>query len=75
MPPTNSPSLRQRRLGAELRKLREHAGLTTVGAADLLGVNQARISMIETGRNPSAPTDSAPWPTLTTVRTTGSSMR
>ncbi|MEU5597922.1 helix-turn-helix transcriptional regulator [Streptomyces sp. NPDC020298] len=52
MPPTNSPTLRQRRLGAELRKLRERAGLTTVGAADLLGVNQARISMIETGRTP-----------------------
>ncbi|MFF4018397.1 helix-turn-helix domain-containing protein [Streptomyces sp. NPDC001843] len=52
MPPTNSPTLRQRRLGTELRKLRERAGLTTVRAADLLGVNQARISMIETGRTP-----------------------
>ncbi|MFF3503169.1 helix-turn-helix domain-containing protein [Streptomyces sp. NPDC003247] len=52
MPPTNSPTLRQRRLGAELRKLRERTGLTTTGAAQLLGVNQARISMIETGRTP-----------------------
>ncbi|MBX7549499.1 helix-turn-helix domain-containing protein [Streptomyces sp. NPDC088560] len=52
MPPTNSPSLRQRRLGAELRKLRERAGLTATGAAELLGVNQARVSMIETGRTP-----------------------
>ncbi|MBC2863477.1 helix-turn-helix domain-containing protein [Streptomyces mexicanus] len=52
MPPTNSPTLRQRRLGAELRKLRERAGLTATGAAELLGVNQARISMIETGRTP-----------------------
>lgn len=52
MPPTNSPTLRQRRLGAELRKLRERAGLTATGAADLLGVNQARISMVETGRTP-----------------------
>ncbi|MFJ8112139.1 helix-turn-helix domain-containing protein [Streptomyces sp. NPDC096132] len=52
MPPTNNPTLRQRRLGAELRKLRERTGLTTTGAAHLLGVNQARISMIETGRTP-----------------------
>ncbi|MGW2028900.1 helix-turn-helix domain-containing protein [Streptomyces sp. NPDC001811] len=52
MPPTNSPTLRQRRLGAELRKLRERAGLTATGAAELLGVNQSRVSMIETGRTP-----------------------
>ncbi|MGW4888684.1 helix-turn-helix domain-containing protein [Streptomyces murinus] len=52
MPPTNSPTLRQRRLGAELRKLRERSGLTATAAAGLLGVNQARISMIETGRTP-----------------------
>lgn len=52
MPPTNSPTLRQRRLGAELRKLREQAGLNTPSAAALLGVNQSRISMIETGRTP-----------------------
>ncbi|CQR63688.1 helix-turn-helix domain-containing protein [Streptomyces leeuwenhoekii] len=52
MPPTNSPTLRQRRLGAELRKLRERAGLTATSAATLLGVNQARVSMIETGRTP-----------------------
>ncbi|MEV0175399.1 helix-turn-helix transcriptional regulator [Streptomyces sp. NPDC050803] len=52
MPPTNSPTLRRRRLGAELRKLRERAGLTATGAGELLGVNQARISMIETGRTP-----------------------
>lgn len=52
MPPTSNPTLRQRRLGAELRKLRERAGLTATGAAALLGVNQARVSMIETGRTP-----------------------
>ncbi|WP_324784150.1 helix-turn-helix transcriptional regulator [Streptomyces sp. H51] len=52
MPPTNSPTLRQRRLGAELRKLRERAGLTATAAGELLGVNQARVSMIETGRTP-----------------------
>jgi len=52
LPPTSNPTLRQRRFGAELRKLRERAGLTATGAAELLGVNQARVSMIETGRTP-----------------------
>jgi transcriptional regulator with XRE-family HTH domain len=52
VPPTSNPTLRQRRFGAELRKLRERAGLTATGAAALLGVNQARVSMIETGRTP-----------------------
>ncbi|MFQ6145437.1 helix-turn-helix domain-containing protein [Streptomyces seoulensis] len=52
MPPTSTPTLRQRRLGAELRKLRERAGLTATGAAARLGVNQGRVSMIETGRSP-----------------------
>ncbi len=52
MPPTSNPTLRQRRLGIELRKLRERAGLTATAAATLLGVNQARVSMIETGRTP-----------------------
>ncbi|WP_406352624.1 helix-turn-helix domain-containing protein [Streptomyces sp. NBC_00658] len=52
MPPTSNPTLRQRRFGSELRKLRERAGLTATGAAELLGVNQARVSMIETGRTP-----------------------
>ncbi|MER5553198.1 helix-turn-helix transcriptional regulator [Streptomyces sp. NPDC002793] len=50
MPPSTTPTLRQQRLGAELRKLREHAGLTSTAAAELLGVNQARISSIEAGR-------------------------
>lgn len=50
MPPSTAPTLRQRRLGTELRKLREHAGLTATAAATLLGVNQARISSIEAGR-------------------------
>ncbi|MEU6506512.1 helix-turn-helix transcriptional regulator [Streptomyces sp. NPDC046942] len=52
MPPSSNPTLRSRRLGAELRKLRERAGLTATGAAARLGVNQGRVSMIETGRSP-----------------------
>ncbi|WP_155054627.1 helix-turn-helix domain-containing protein [Streptomyces blattellae] len=51
MPPTNNPTLRLRRLGAELRKLRERAGFTVTEAAAQLGVNQGRVSMIETGRS------------------------
>ncbi|MFE9060616.1 helix-turn-helix transcriptional regulator [Streptomyces violaceusniger] len=50
MATTSSPTLKQRRLGAELRKLRERAGLTSTAAAAELGVQQARVSMIEAGR-------------------------
>jgi transcriptional regulator with XRE-family HTH domain len=52
VPPISNPTLRQRRLGAELRKLRERAGFTVTQAAAHLGVNQGRVSMIETGRSP-----------------------
>lgn len=52
LPPVNNPTLRQRRLGGELRKLRERAGFTVTQAAAHLGVNQGRVSMIETGRSP-----------------------
>ncbi|KOV87668.1 DNA-binding protein [Streptomyces sp. NRRL WC-3723] len=52
VPPITNPTLRQRRLGAELRRLRERAGLTVTQAAAHLGVNQGRVSMIETGRSP-----------------------
>ncbi|MGA5132818.1 helix-turn-helix domain-containing protein [Streptomyces olivoreticuli] len=50
MAPSSSPTLRQQRLGVELRKLRERAGLSTTAAAARLGVNQSRISNIEAGR-------------------------
>ncbi|MGW2044896.1 helix-turn-helix domain-containing protein [Streptomyces sp. NPDC001858] len=50
MPPRSSPTARQARLGAELRKLREVAGLSTTEAGALLGGNQAQISHIEAGR-------------------------
>ncbi|MCZ4095751.1 helix-turn-helix domain-containing protein [Streptomyces sp. So13.3] len=52
MPPSSTPTLRQQRLGAELRKLRERAGLSATAAAALFGVNQSRISNIESGRHP-----------------------
>ncbi|MEH0578801.1 MULTISPECIES: helix-turn-helix transcriptional regulator [Streptomyces] len=50
MPPRQTPTARQIRLGAELRKLREQAGLTAREAGEMIGANQARISNIETGR-------------------------
>ncbi|MGP2436756.1 helix-turn-helix domain-containing protein [Streptomyces sp. JW3] len=43
------PTARQVRLGTELRRLREAAGLTVVEAAALLGVSRAQISHIELG--------------------------
>ncbi|MER5545726.1 helix-turn-helix transcriptional regulator [Streptomyces sp. NPDC002589] len=43
------PTARQLRLGVELRRLREAAGLTAVQAAALLGVNRVQMSHIESG--------------------------
>ncbi|MEU3728062.1 helix-turn-helix transcriptional regulator [Streptomyces sp. NPDC033538] len=43
------PTARQLRLGVELRRLREAAGLTATEAASLLGVNRVQISHIESG--------------------------
>ncbi|HCA88006.1 MAG TPA: transcriptional regulator [Streptomyces sp.] len=50
MPPRDNPTARQARLGAELRKLRERAGRPAREAGGLLGVDQAKISNIESGR-------------------------
>jgi transcriptional regulator with XRE-family HTH domain len=49
MPPRTTPTERQKRLGAELRKLRLAAGITADQAAGLLGLDRAKISNIETG--------------------------
>ncbi|GAB2457698.1 helix-turn-helix domain-containing protein [Streptomyces incanus] len=49
MPPRRQPTARQARLGAELRKLREVAGLKATEAASLLGVNSVQMSQIESG--------------------------
>jgi transcriptional regulator with XRE-family HTH domain len=45
-----NPSQRQKRLGHELRKLREAAGLTTSEAGRHVGLGQAHLSHIEAGR-------------------------
>ncbi|MBZ4320092.1 Scr1 family TA system antitoxin-like transcriptional regulator [Streptomyces huiliensis] len=50
MPPRKAPTARQRRLGSELRKLREHAGLSLVEAATLLSTDRTSISNTESGR-------------------------
>ncbi|MFI9719121.1 Scr1 family TA system antitoxin-like transcriptional regulator [Streptomyces sp. NPDC052396] len=50
MPPRPAPTARQQRLGAELRKLREHAAMTAPQAAKHLGTNRTGISNIEAGR-------------------------
>ncbi|MGH3155366.1 MAG: helix-turn-helix domain-containing protein, partial [Streptosporangiaceae bacterium] len=43
-----SPSLRRRRLAAELRKQRDQSGLSVTDAAKKLGWQASRISRIET---------------------------
>ncbi|MFI9724197.1 helix-turn-helix domain-containing protein [Streptomyces sp. NPDC052396] len=50
MPPRISPTARQVRLGAELRKLREACGMSTREAGGFLGGGSAQISHIEAGR-------------------------
>lgn len=44
------PTERQRRLGAELRKMREHAGLSLTEAATLHGTDRTTVSNVESGR-------------------------
>ncbi|MFF9125791.1 helix-turn-helix domain-containing protein [Streptomyces sp. NPDC014889] len=49
MPRRQQATARQERLGAELRKLREAAGLNGRDAAALIGIDSARVSQIEAG--------------------------
>ncbi|KUL23377.1 helix-turn-helix domain-containing protein [Streptomyces regalis] len=44
------PTARRRRLGVELRRLRERADLSATQAAVLIGATQSRVSNIEAGR-------------------------
>ncbi|BBC35175.1 hypothetical protein SGFS_064690 [Streptomyces graminofaciens] len=50
MPARSIVTVRQQRLGAELRKLRERAGLTAREAAKAAGIAESKISMTEAGR-------------------------
>ncbi len=47
-----SPTVRRRRLGAELRRLRERADILSETAAEAIGCSQSKISRMETGRAP-----------------------
>lgn len=49
MQPTYSPSVRRRRLRAQLLRYRERSGLTTAQVAKELGWPQVKVSRIETG--------------------------
>ncbi|MFF4157030.1 helix-turn-helix domain-containing protein [Streptomyces sp. NPDC001678] len=50
MPPRTNPTARQVRLGSELRKLRERAGVAARDAARVAGVDQGKMSLFESGR-------------------------
>jgi transcriptional regulator with XRE-family HTH domain len=52
-----SPTVRRRRLGSELRRLREAAGLTCEQAADHLDCSASKISRLETARVPARAVD------------------
>ncbi|MFJ7996787.1 helix-turn-helix domain-containing protein [Streptomyces sp. NPDC096310] len=50
MPPRTVTTARQRRLGAELRRMREGTGCTSREASRLLGIDHTKISHMETAR-------------------------
>ncbi|NEA29491.1 helix-turn-helix domain-containing protein [Actinomadura bangladeshensis] len=50
MPQPQVTTVRMRRLGSELRKLREHAGYTIEQVAEHLECSPSRVSRIETGK-------------------------
>ncbi|GAB7049343.1 helix-turn-helix domain-containing protein [Catenuloplanes indicus] len=52
-----SPTVRRRRLGAELRKHREEAGVTIEAVADRLRCSTSKVSRIETGHTSATPRD------------------
>src|SRR4051812_17878609 len=52
-----SPTIRRRRLGIELRRHREAAGITIDVVADRLGCSPSKVSRIETGHTSATPSD------------------
>jgi transcriptional regulator with XRE-family HTH domain len=52
-----SPTIRRRRLGAELRRRRESAGVTIENVADRMECSASKISRIETGHTSATPRD------------------
>ncbi|MEU3262673.1 helix-turn-helix domain-containing protein [Streptomyces bacillaris] len=55
MPPRTTPTQRQRRLGAEIKRMRTEAGLTAEYTAGLLGVDRSKISNMESGTRTISP--------------------
>jgi transcriptional regulator with XRE-family HTH domain len=55
--PRPSPTIRRRRLGAELRRYRDAAGVTIDVVADRLGCSPSKVSRIETGHTSASPRD------------------
>ncbi|MEV7414113.1 helix-turn-helix transcriptional regulator [Streptomyces sp. NPDC089919] len=53
----HGPAVRRRKLGEELRTLRDRSGLTSGEAARLVGWHQSKVSRIETGRSGVKPED------------------
>ncbi|MBV6700600.1 helix-turn-helix transcriptional regulator [Kitasatospora aureofaciens] len=51
MPPRLSPTVRQQRLGIELRKMRERVGVTPKSLAATLGTDLPKISQMENGKS------------------------
>jgi transcriptional regulator with XRE-family HTH domain len=56
-PRRGSPTVRRRRLGAELRRYREAAGLTIDHVAEWLDCSASKISRLETGQTGASPRD------------------
>lgn len=50
-----NPTFRQRRFGAEVRKLRERSGLSVAAGAALMGMQASHISNVESGRTGLSP--------------------
>ena len=57
MNPHRSPTIRRRRLAAELRRHRDGAGVTIDVVADRLGCSPSKVSRIETGHTSATPRD------------------
>lgn len=55
--PRRSPTIRRRRLGAELRRHRDEAGVTIDVVAERLGCSASKVSRIETGHTSATPRD------------------
>ncbi|MEU3402861.1 helix-turn-helix transcriptional regulator [Streptomyces sp. NPDC006670] len=54
---TVNPTISRRRLGSELRRLRESSGMTTQQVAEHLLISQPKISLLENGRRLVKPRD------------------